>query len=307
MIVVFGSTNIDMVIQVEGLPRPGETVLSESYALHPGGKGANTAVAAARAGARTMLFGSVGDDAFAEPALAALRDSGVDLDGVQASARPTGCATIWVDGAGENSIVVASGANLDSRADQVPDRALGPDTIVALQMEVPLAENWSLVERAKRAGARILLNVAPAGTVPEAVLKSIDILVVNEFEASAVAAAVGLDAGQPTRLPRLLADRYALTCIATLGGAGALCFGPDGGFSVPALPVAPVDTTAAGDAFCGGLIAALDAGRDMTEALRYATVGAGLACTVEGAQSSLPDRAAIEAQLIKLPEARKLA
>lgn len=307
MIVVFGSTNIDMVIQVGGLPRPGETVLSESYALHPGGKGANTAVAAARAGAVTKLFGSVGDDGFAEPALAALRDSGVDVGGVQSSERPTGCATIWVDGAGENSIVVASGANLNTRADQVPDNALGPDSIVALQMEVPLAENWSLVERAKRAGARILLNVAPAGTVPEAVLKSIDILVVNEFEASAVAASVGLDAGQPTRLPRLLADRYALTCIATLGGAGALSFGPAGGFSVPALPIAPIDTTAAGDAFCGGLIAALDAGRDMTDALRYATVGAGLACTVEGAQSSLPDRAAIEAQLIKLPEARKLA
>lgn len=307
MIVVFGSINIDMVIQVDGLPRPGETVLSQSYALHPGGKGANTAVAAARGGAATKLFGRVGDDSFAEPALAALRGSGVDVDGVQSSVRPTGCATIWVDGAGENSIVVASGANLDARAEQVPDVALGPDTIVALQMEVPPAENWSLVERAKRAGARILLNAAPAGTVPEAVLRSIDFLVVNELEASAIAASVGLDAGQPTRLPRLLANRYALTCIATLGGAGALCFGPAGGFSVPALPVAPVDTTAAGDAFCGGLTAALDTGRDLTEALRYATVGAGLACTVEGAQSSLPDRRAVEAHLIELPEARKLA
>lgn len=307
MIIVFGSINIDMVIQVDGLPRPGETVLSRSYALHPGGKGANTAVAAARAGAATTLFGRVGDDSFAEPALAALRDSGVDVDGVQISECPTGCATIWVDGAGENSIVVASGANLNTRADQVPDAVLGPESIVALQMEVPPAENWLLVERAKRAGARILLNAAPAGTVPEAVLKSIDFLVVNEFEASAIAASVGLDAGQPTRLPRLLAERYALTCIATLGGAGSLCFGPTGGFSVPALPVAPIDTTAAGDAFCGGLIAALDTGADLTDALRYATVGAGLACTVEGAQSSLPDRAAIEARLPELPEARKLA
>ena len=137
MIVVFGSINIDMVIQVDGLPRPGETVLSQSYALHPGGKGANTAVAAARGGAATKLFGRIGDDSFAEPALAALRGSGVDVDGVQSSVRPTGCATIWVDGAGENSIVVASGANLDARAEQVPDVALGPDTIVALQMEVP--------------------------------------------------------------------------------------------------------------------------------------------------------------------------
>jgi len=307
VIVVFGSINIDLVIQVDGLPRPGETVLSEAYELFPGGKGANTAVAAARAGADTLLFGKVGPDGFADPALAILREAGVGLDGVETSGRPTGCATIWVDSGGENSIVVASGANLDARAAQVPDSVLGPATLLALQMEVPVSENWAIIERAKAAGARIMLNLAPAGMVPVSVLRSVDYLVTNEVEAAMLAGELGLDAGQPTRVPRLLADRYGLTCIVTLGGAGAIAFGPDGGFSIPAMPIAPVDTTAAGDAFCGGLAAALDSGLDLPDALRRASTGAGLACRTRGAQSSLPLKNAIDENLPILPEGRRLA
>lgn len=307
MIVVFGSINIDVVIQVDSLPRPGETVLSDAYSLYPGGKGANTAVAAARAGASTLLFGQVGRDGFRDQALDLLRQAGVGLEGVAISERPTGAAAIWVDAGGENSIVVASGANLDARAAQVPDKVLGPDTLVALQMEVPVAENWEIIERAKASGARVLLNLAPAGMVPEAVLRSIDYLVTNEIEAAMLAGELGMDVEQPTRVPRLLAQRYGLTCVVTLGGAGALAFGPEGGYSIPALPIAPVDTTAAGDAFCGGLAAALDNGLDLREALRRASAGAGLACRVAGAQSSLPDRGAIEACLSDLPEGRRLA
>jgi ribokinase len=307
VIVVFGSINIDMVIQVGALPRPGETVLSDAYNLYPGGKGANTAVAAARAGASTLLFGQVGPYGFADQALSLLRESGVGLEGVAVSERPTGAATIWVDAGGENSIVVASGANLDTNAAQVPDTALGPDTLVALQMEVPVAQNWAIIERAKAAGARVLLNMAPAGMIPETVLRSVDYLVANEFEAAMLAGELGLDADQPTRVPRLLAQRYGLTCIVTLGGAGALAFGPDSGYSIPALPIAPVDTTAAGDAFCGGLAAALDNGYELYDALRRASAGAGLACRIEGAQSSLPGKEAIEAALADLPEGRRLA
>ncbi len=307
MIVVFGSINIDMVTPVANLPHPGETVLSDAYALYPGGKGANIAVAAARAGARTAMFGRVGTDGFAEPALAMLREAGVNTTGILSSGRPTGCATIWVDGGGENVIVVASGANLDARADQVPDAVLRPDTLVILQMEVPVEENWLLVERAKRAGARVLLNLAPAGMVPESVLRSLDILILNEIEAVSLARVIGLESGQATRVPRLLAERYRITCILTLGGAGLLAFTPDGGYGVPALPVAPLDTTAAGDAFCGGLAAALDRGVEMAEALRLATAGAGIACTVAGAQSSLPLRAEIEARVLEVPQSRKLA
>lgn len=307
MIVVFGSINIDIVTQVDALPRAGETVLSDVYNIYPGGKGANTAVAAARAGANTFLYGKVGPDGFADQALAMLRDAGVGLDGVAVSDRPTGCATIWVDSGGENSIVVASGANLDARAAQVPDSVLGPDTLVSLQMEVPVAENWMIVERAQAAGAKVFLNLSPAGMVPEAILRSVDYLVTNEIEAAMLAAELGLDVDQPTRVPRLLAQRYGLNCIVTLGGAGALAFGPDGGFSIPALPIAPIDTTAAGDAFCGGLAAALDNGFGLYDALCRASAGAGLACRIAGAQSSLPDREAIEASLLNLPEGRRLA
>lgn len=307
MIVVFGSINIDLVIQVDAPPRPGETVLSSAYSLYPGGKGANTAVAAARAGAPTLLYGSVGADGFAGQALELLREAGVGLDGVRTSERPTGCATIWVDPGGENSIVVASGANLDAQAAQVPDSVLGPDTLLALQMEVPASENWAIVQRAHKAGTRILLNLAPAGMVPGHILQSIDYLVANELEATTLASDLGLEARQPSQVPRLLAQRYGLTCIVTLGGAGALAFGPEGGYSIPAMPIAPVDTTAAGDAFCGGLAAALDNGTSLEEALRRASTGAGLACRVEGAQSSLPLRQEIDRHIGSLPEGRRLA
>lgn len=307
MIVVFGSVNIDMVIQVDALPRPGETVLSDAYKLYSGGKGANTAVAAARAGAPTAFFGQVGADDFADQALAVLRKAGVDLDGVAVSSRPTGCATICVEGGGENAIVVACGANLDARGSQVPDALLGPGTLIALQMEVPASENWAIIDRAKRSGARVLLNLAPAGMVPEAVLRSVDYLVANEIEARKLADELGLNTDQATRVPRQLAERYGLECIVTLGGAGALAFGPNRGYSIPALPIAPVDTTAAGDAFCGGLAAALDEGFDLYDSLRRASVGAGLSCKIQGAQSSLPERELIESALAGLPEGRRLA
>jgi ribokinase len=306
VIVVFGSINIDVVIKVDRLPQPGQTVLSDVYNIYPGGKGANTAVAAARAGASTFLFGQVGPDSFAEQALTLLREASVGLEGVATSNRPTGAATIWVDAGGENSIVVASGANLDARATQVPDAALGPDTLLSLQMEVPVAENWAIIERAKAAGSRVLLNMAPAGMVPETVLRSIDYLVTNEIEAAMLASELGLEEDQPTRVPRLLAQRYGLNCIVTLGGAGALAFGPDSGYSIPALPIAPLDTTAAGDAFCGGLVATLDSGYELYDALRRASAGAGQACRTAGAQNSLPYKEAIDSGLAELPEGKRL-
>lgn len=307
MIVVFGSINVDLVIRVPALPQPGETVLSGSYDVVPGGKGGNTALAAARAGASTGLFGAIGNDSFGADALVMLRAGGVDLSGVAATGRPTGCAMVWVDDSGENAIVVASGANLDVRADQAPDRVLTSETIVALQMEVPPAENWRLVERAKRLGARVLLNVAPAGAVPGEILSLLDFVVFNEAEAGAFAARAGLGSIPPHDFARGLAGRYGTTCIVTLGSRGAVSFGPDGGLAVPALPVEPVDTTAAGDAFCGVFAAALDCGAPIESALRYAAVGAGLACTAAGAQSSLPGADAIEDRLRELPATRRLS
>jgi ribokinase len=308
VIVVFGSVNIDIEMRAPRLPRPGETLLSRDYMMTPGGKGANQALAAARAGAEVKMIATVGDDDFASFALDFLKEAAVDIALVgAASERHTGCATVWVDDGGENSILVGAGANLLTRAAQVPDRLLGPETVLLLQMEVSEAENWRLIERAKKRGARVILNVAPAGMVPDTVLKSVDILIVNELEGQTVAKEVGLDLEQTTRVPRALAARYDLTCILTLGGAGLLCFGPDGGWSVPSLPISAIDTTAAGDAFVGNLAAALADGRPVEEALRWAAVAAGLCCLREGAQPAMPHHGDIAAHLDRLPPSRKLA
>lgn len=308
MIVVFGSVNIAIEMRVPRLPRPGETVLSGDYLMAPSGNGANQALAAARSGDDVRLFGMVGSDNFGTFALDLLREQGVDVSGVQAAeGQNTGCATIWVDDSGENSNVIGAGANLLAKSNQVPDSALRPDTVLVLQMAVNTTENWKLIKRAKARGARIILNVTPAGMVPDDILKTVDILVVNEVEGQTVAAEVGLDVDPASRLPRALCGRYGLTCILTLGGAGLLCFGPDGGWSVPALPISPVDTTAAGDAFVGNLAAALDRGIVIGEALRWAAVGAGLSCTREGTQASLPHYEEVKANLARLPVSRKLA
>ncbi len=306
MITVFGSVNVDMVMQVDALPAPGETVLCPEYMVVPGGKGANQAVAAARAGAAVRMIGTVGSDAFADTALSLLRESGVDLSAIAESERPTCCAAVWVDGKGENSIVVASGANLDTTADQLSGRTPGPGDWLVLQMEVPLAENWTAVRHTKANGGRIILSVAPAGPVPVEILAEVDVLLVNEIEGKAVADTIGLPPREPARLLADLSSRFGLTAVMTLGNRGAIAIGPFGGFDVPALPVKAIDTTGAGDAFAGILAAALEAGDSVADAVRRASVGAALACQTMGAQPSLPYRADIDSTLPKLRPLRPL-
>lgn len=315
MIVVFGSLNVDMLVTVDHLPRPGETVLTPDYVLVPGGKGANQACAAARAGGRAAgvtMVGQVGQDDWGPIATHLLVEAGVDTDHIGRVDRPTACALIWVDKEGENAIVVASGANLEARAAQVPDALLGPDAWLVLQMEVPIEQNWALIERAHDRGAHIILNVAPAQAVPAAVLGKLDILVVNEIEAAMVAEAEGLaaegrgPAGDPRATARALAARHGFTCIVTLGGDGVAAFAPDGAWSVGALPITPVDTTGAGDGFVGTLAAALDGGATLPEALRRASVGAALACLTIGCQSAFAGADAIAARLDNLPPATPL-
>lgn len=307
MILVFGSINVDLIFRVDAFPQPGETALSQTISILPGGKGANTAVAAARAGAETRMFGCVGTDDFAETALNTMCAAGVDLNGVARSDRPTGCAAVWLDRRGENAIVVASGANQDVAASQIPDALLGDRTIVALQMEVPPAENWAVAERATKAGAKVILNLAPARPVPGRILGGIDVLIANQNETAELASSLGLEKADPADAARMLADRYGTACIVTLGREGVVGWGTDGGWKVPALPVNAIDTTGAGDAFCGGLAAALDRGLDMETALRHASVGAGLACGTEGAQTGAPGRTEIEARLTELPELRRIS
>ena len=290
MILVFGSINLDVLVPVPQLPRPGETVLGSDYALLPGGKGANQALAARRAGASVRLAGAVGEDAFAVQALTNLRAEGVDLDLVRVVARPTGCAAIMVGEGGENLIAVAPGANHHAAAANVPDGALGPDTLLVCQMEVPAAETAAVIRRARAADSRILLNLAPALSLDMAVPGDIDLLVVNRGEAAS------LDVK-----PAEFARRLRQAMIVTSGAEGATAFLAGGGrIEVPALTVEAVDTTGAGDTFVGVLAAGLDQGLALEPALRRASAAAGLACLSQGAQTAMPDRAAIDAAVMRL-------
>ncbi len=305
MIVVFGSINVDLVVRVPALPRPGETVLAPGYEAVPGGKGANQAVAAARAGARTHMVGCVGRDGFAAVALGALRAAGVDVGAVTAVEAPTGCAMICVDPDGRNQIAVASGANRRARAAQVDDALLGPETTLVLQLEVDPDETWTVARRARELGARVVLNSAPAAPVPAVAAAALDVLVTNEVEAPMLAAAEGLAADEPVAAARNIASAWNVTTIVTLGGDGAWAFEGGAEWRIGALSGAVVDTTAAGDAFVGVLAAALDAGEALPAALRLASVAGGLACQTLGAQPSLPGKAAIDAALAGLPPAER--
>ncbi|PGH55728.1 ribokinase [Azospirillum palustre] len=288
MIVVFGSINLDMIFAMEELPLAGQTLLARSLDLHPGGKGANQAVAAARDGAAVTMVGAVGGDGLKETALSGLSGAGVDLSRVAVTDRATGTAAVCTDAAGRNQIVVAGGANLQARADQVEDALLSPGTTLIVQMESDPGETAALILRARRLGARVILNLAPAAPLPLPVLKSVDILVVNEDEAEWLGNHLGC-AGDAPSLCSLLGG----TVIRTLGGDGVEWSAVDGGAvdgsgRQPAPAVAVRDTTGAGDCFVGVLAAELDRGRPLAAAIRRAACAASLSCTRAGGQASLP-------------------
>jgi ribokinase len=294
VIVVFGSVNVDFVTRVPAIPRPGETVLGPAYQVIPGGKGANQALAARRAGAEVALVGAVGDDPFAEIGLSLLRADGVDCSGVARVGQPTGAAFIAVAEGGENAIVVASGANALASAAGLRGLALGPADILLLQREVPEGEALAAARTMRDAGGRVVLNAAPAGRVAPELIGCLDVLIVNEHEAAEVGAGLGIE-GDPESIVRGIDAQAGVSCIVTLGGEGAV--GWTGGVrrAVPALPVTVVDTTAAGDCFCGVFVAALSQGLHFGTALSRAAAAGSLACASPGAQPSLPWRDAIDA------------
>jgi len=309
-VVVFGSINLDLILRVPSLPRPGETVLGHSFQMQPGGKGANQALAAKRAGrGEVRLVGCVGMDAFADQALALLAQSEVDLRHVQRLDGHTGVATIAVAEDGQNQIAVASGVNRMLAADAVPDDWLGEDCVLLLQMETDAAANLALAERASALGARIILNVAPAGEVPPLLMDLADGLVMNEQEAQQVAESLGLPAATPVMAARYLAAGRKAAVIVTMGAAGAIAFQGAHGWLVPALnlkPEAVVDTTGAGDAFVGVFGAAIEGGLGFEAALSAATVGGAIACLREGAQPSMPQAEEIAAGLPHLAKVEQI-
>ncbi|MGB0920690.1 MAG: ribokinase [Alphaproteobacteria bacterium] len=286
MLTIFGSIIMDHVFRVDHNPAPGETILSEGLSLHPGGKGANQALAARRAGADVTMVGAVGALGIDDPVLANLRTAGVDLAGVKTTDAPTGMAAISVAASGENAIMVALGANSHARADQVGDDLLGPDNILLVQMELDRIETETLIERARRMGTTIILNLAPALPISNEALSALDYLIVNEGELLSLSPQ-GDAAG--------LAQQHDCIVITTLGAKGAAAVTPVGeAVSVPSLPITPVDTTGAGDCFSGAFAAALAQGHKLESALQRAAIAGSLACTKLGAQSAQPTKAEID-------------
>ena len=279
---VVGSINLDLVASGAPLPTAGETVTGARFAQHPGGKGANQALAARRLGADVYMVGCVGDDSLAEPALALLRQDGVDVSAVMSEiGTSTGVALIAVSPEGENQIIVASGANVRVGANDVA--GLPNCDVVLCQLESPVAAVEAAIARAVATGGLSAINLAPALPVPSALLQHADLLIVNEIEAAFYGDA--------------LHDRGGLVAL-TLGGAGAVLFKQGQEIArAPAFQVDVVDTTGAGDTFCGALCVALAEGQTPQQALRFASAAAALAVTRAGAQPSLPWRRHVEALL----------
>ncbi|MFJ2897062.1 ribokinase [Streptomyces sp. NPDC087218] len=295
-LLVVGSANADLVVGVERRPAPGETVLGSDLAVHPGGKGGNQAVAAARLGARTALLARVGDDAHGRLLLESQRAAGVDTDGVLVGGAPTGVALITVDPSGDNSIVVSPGANARLAPEDV--RAAGSllavARVVSVQLEIPL-ETVAEVAAALPPGTRLVLNPSPPAPLPDRVLAACDPLVVNEHEARYMLG--GAAGSTPGEWARALLGLGPKSVVITLGAAGALVADGRTGdvVPVPSIAVEAVDTTGAGDAFTAALAWRLGLGEGLAEAAAFAVRVGAAAVTRRGAQESFPTAAEVPA------------
>ncbi|MEZ3161547.1 ribokinase [Microbacterium sp. BWT-B31] len=306
-VVVVGSANLDHVSRVERIPAPGETVLSTSFALHPGGKGANQATAAARAGAETTFIVALGDDENGRRLAEGLRSDGVALL-ARVCDEATGSAMISVSGDGENAIVVNPGANATLRElDERERAAVRAADVLLVQLEVPLETVAAALREARGAGTVTVLNAAPAADLPPGLLSDVDVLVVNEHEAALMAAAAREDGGGGRAEGEVEPDAATLaarvaTVLVTCGADGVLVARRGEPIvRIPAHPAVVVDTTGAGDAFCGALVAALAQAGDgwpdaLESAVRFAAVAAALAVGRAGAAASIPCRDEIEAE-----------
>lgn len=302
MITVVGSINLDLIAEMDRLPEPGETVLGRAFKTAPGGKGANQALAAARAGAQVRMAGAVGRDAFAGEALALLRSGGVDLARVAEVDGATGIAVIFVGGDGENVIAVISGANLAVAPDTTDGLAFARGEHVLLQHEIPLATNAAVIEAARQAGAVTLLNTAPFRPDAAPLLFEADYAVANETEFDLFADVLSLAGATREARIRAYAETSGRSIVVTLGAEGVLAATPREFLRVPALKITPVDTVGAGDTFCGYLGAGLDAGLALSQALRRAAAAGSLACLTPGAQPAIPTAAAVDAALAEIEE-----
>lgn len=287
-ILVIGSSNTDMTVKSSHLPAPGETVMGDRFVMGPGGKGANQAVAAARLGGDVTFICKVGRDVFGEKAIEGYRKDNIDTQHIMLSDLPSGVALILVDGGGENSISVAPGANGDLTPADIESKAdvIRSADILILQLEIPVESVEKAVSIAKEAGVYVILNPAPAKRLPEELLENVSLLTPNQSELEILTGIkgdvrAGLDA---------LVERGVGEVILTLGSKGSMVYSGDEPLLIPALKVDAVDTTAAGDTFCGALAVAISEGKSLTDAARFATCASALTVQKMGAQVSIPYR-----------------
>ena len=291
-VLVVGSANMDLVMRVHEMPRPGETVLGTAFLRAHGGKGANQAVAAARLGAEVQFLGCLGEDAFGDALLQGMAAEGILTDKAKRiTDAPTGTAMILVNDHGENSIVVHSGANFElTPADIEANREMfDAADVVLLQLETPLETVQRSLELAAESGCVSILDVGSDQDLPEAVWSAASVISPNVHEAARLAGLNPDNDKTPQDIAEILYQKYGVTVVMKMGGEGSLYLGADGFQTAPAFSVKPVDTTAAGDAFTGAL-GVFWGTMEMTDVLRHANATGALAVTREGAQPSLPTR-----------------
>jgi len=301
-IVVIGSSNTDMIVNVTRIPKPGETILGGKFHTAPGGKGANQAVAAQRAGGDVTFIASVGNDAFGEQAIAGFAKEGINTTHISKDkSQPSGVALIFVGADGENSISVASGAN--SRLSHVniekATSAIAGASVLVMQLETPLPAIQFAAKLAAAKKVPVILNPAPARPLPDALLRRITILTPNETEAEILTGIKVTDNASATKAAGALLARGVQIVIITLGARGALVAMAGLVQHVPGFKVKPVDTTAAGDCFNGALAIAYAEEKPLIDAVRFANAAAALSVTKPGAQPSAPTRRTIEKLLTK--------
>jgi ribokinase len=302
-VVVFGSVNMDLVARVPRFPDAGETLIGDAFSTLPGGKGANQAVAAARLGVQVRMVGRVGQDAFGQALLSALRGQGVNTDGVAVVPGSSGVAVIEVEAGGENRIVVIPGANGTAGTADLArlDAALDGAGVLLLQLEVPLPAVLAAARLAHARGVRVILDPAPARALPAELYALTDLLTPNESETATLVGFPVRTAKDVAHAARELLSRGVREVLIKRGASGAFWMNGEMARAFPAFPVRALDTVAAGDAFNGGLAAALGEGRPMTEAIRWASATGAISVTRPGAQSSLPSRAEVLALLDGAP------
>jgi len=294
-ILVVGSLNADLVVQVPRFPQPGETISGSDLQIIPGGKGANQAVAAARQGSSVSMLGRVGNDSFGPELIHNLKQNNVETSYVQIDpGSATGTAIIAVDATGQNNIVLSPGGNGQVRPTDVANVSFSDYKLLLLQLEIPLEAVTSAAQRARESGLRVLLNPAPARSLPEELISLSDFILPNESELSLLTNQPVHDISSAEKAAKTLLAGGAQNVIVTLGANGALIVNKDIKKHIPSFDVHVVDTTAAGDAFIGGFASALLSNKSLEEAVRYGCACGALATTKFGAQPSLPTREEVD-------------